>query len=86
VVAKLLHESGFARLNRVVDIEGAKTDLVEQEGTLLRAGADAHPRDAPVRHGPGPRGPDDRRDPLAGVAESARLRQVFAFDTVTLAP
>lgn len=34
-LAKVLEESGFARVNLVADIEGAEADLVEQEGMLL---------------------------------------------------
>ena len=34
-LARLLQESGFARINLVADIEGAEVHLVEKEGSLL---------------------------------------------------
>jgi FkbM family methyltransferase len=86
-LAKLLHESGFARINLVVDIEGAETDLVEQEGTLLSERV----RTLILEAHPSVTGPGRAQRMIAaigslGFAQTARLRQVFAFDNLTLAP
>jgi len=83
-LAKLLEESGFARINLVVDIEGAEADLLEQEGMLLSDRVrtlilETHPRFAGV----------ERTTRMLsaiqalGFAEVNRARHVFAFENVT---
>jgi FkbM family methyltransferase len=86
-LAKLLRESGFARINLVVDIEGAEADLVEQEGTLLGQRV----RTLILETHPSVTGAERAARTIAairslGFAETARVRQVFAFDNRNLAP
>lgn len=79
-LARLLHESGFARINLVADIEGAEVDLVEREGSLLSQRVqtlvlEIHPRFTGVERA---------AEMLAvieslGFAETARSHNVLAF-------
>jgi FkbM family methyltransferase len=83
-LAKLLRESGFARINLVVDIEGAEADLVEQEGTLLSQRV----RTLILEAHPSVTGAERAARMIAairslGFAETAQVRQVFAFDNLT---
>lgn len=84
-LARLLQQSGFARINLVVDIEGAEADLVEQEGTVLSERVrtlilETHARVTGVDH--------TARMIAAirslGFAEVGRSRHVSAFDNLGL--
>ncbi|MGH7672718.1 MAG: FkbM family methyltransferase [Gemmatimonadales bacterium] len=84
-LARLLQESGFARINLVADIEGAEVNLVEQEGRLVSQRVrtlivETHPRFAGVER---------TARMLAvieslGFAEAGRSRNVFAFENRSL--
>ena len=86
-LAELLRETRFARINLVVDIEGAEADLVEQEGTLLSQRV----RTLILETHPSITGADRVARMIAGIrslgfAETARFRHVWAFDNPALAP
>lgn len=80
-LARLLRETGFARINLVADIEGAEVDLVEQEGTLISQRVqtlilETHP------HCTGVERTARMLAAIAslGFAETATSRNVFAFE------
>lgn len=83
-LAKLLEESGFARINLVADIEGAEADLLEREGTLLRDRVqtlilETHPRYTGVERTA--RMLDSIQ--ALGFTEVDRFRTVYAFEKIT---
>jgi FkbM family methyltransferase len=86
-LAQLLRESRFARINLVVDIEGAEANLVEQEGALLGQRV----RALILETHPSILGAERAARMIAairslGFVETARIRQVWAFDNPALAP
>jgi len=85
-LAKLLQESGFAHINLVVDIEGAEAELVESEAELLSQRV----RTLILESHPSVIGADRTARMIAtirtlGFTETARFRQVLAFENPTLA-
>jgi FkbM family methyltransferase len=86
-LAKLVRESGFPQVNLVVDIEGAEADLVEREGALLAQRV----RTLILETHPSITGAERAANMIAtigslGFAQTARVRQVLAFDNLGLAP
>ncbi len=86
-LAQLLRESGFARINLVVDIEGGEADLVEHEGRVLSERV----RTLILETHPPFTGEERAARMIAaigalGFAEVGRAQRVLAFDNLALAP